>query len=269
MLGLRLKNNTRILDNPKGNHNMENPITAEEVSSVFEEIKTAMAEYNIDGTVIAKTEIKVIHPKYWELSIFVPTKIDGLKISLKELKSKMDKILFKYCKINKEDCDYLGSLNKRGYAEWYFRHPRTPEEICNMIEAEMEESLGDKIGLGIPCPIGIKSKNNTAFLTLKNEFFETIKSGEKTIEYRYCNQYYCDKLLSPGVQKEYVKFNRGYLAGEENQMIFEIAEIVFISESGDEYPVRDEHGVLVQSYRQLPKHFVPVYYGIKLGKRIK
>jgi len=243
---------------------MNNSISQKEISAIEDKIKGRMGNVGFPSYIIEHTVVEAIHPDDWEVSVFVP--YQGMKVS--EIRKKMDKILFDDCGIEMQCCDYMGRRAERKAVEWFFRHPDVPQEIYDRLEAEIEEDLGSEIGMGLPVPSGMKSKTDTCFLSLKDEFFNEIQSGNKKEEYRILNQYYCDKFFSPGVKKKFVKFNRGYLSGEGNQMIFKIERINLVSEYMEEISAYDMNGELIVSYNQLPDNFAPAAYGIVLGDRV-
>lgn len=246
----------------------EKQISQEEVDSLLAKIKSEMSTLAFPADIVEGTRIVVIHPEYWEISLLVPCKTRFAPVKAHTVRKFIETILFDKCKANPGGCDYFGKQVAKQAYEWYFRHPNIPQDVNDLIEAEIEEELGNEIGLGLPVPNRTKSKSDTAFMTIKDEFFREIESGRKTTEYRNLNQYYCDKFFSPGIKKRFIKLNRGYLSGDENRMVFEIAGINLVSEDGMEIPAVDENGSLICSYSQLPKNFAPVAYGIKLGKRI-
>lgn len=243
---------------------MQIDIPKEEVEGLLARVKAQMEKYGIDRDTIDETKVVAIHPSWWIVSLYVPYK----RMRAADARKVIGKILFKNCGVDSEYCDYLGKQKEKGAYEWYFRHPNIPEDMAVRYDAELEAEQGEEIGMGIPYPSGSRSNSDTAFLSLKDEYFEAIRCGEKTTEYRNLNQYYCNKFFSPGVKKRYVKFNRGYLSGAENQMVFEIDDIVIVSDRWEECPAVDEYGKHIESYSQIPKNFAPAMYGIKLGKRV-
>ena len=243
---------------------MNNPIPQEELDSLLSVVKKEMKILGLHQNLIDGARVVAIHPDYWEISLFVPS--ENTKAS--SIRKPIEWILRNACKVNMDYCAYFRPRKDRKEYEWYFRHPNIPQEINDLIEAEIDAEQGSEIGMGLPIPSGCKSKSDTAFLSLKDEWFNAIKNGEKTVEYRNLNQYYCDKFFSPGIKKKYVKLNRGYQGGSDNQMVFEIADIVIVSEMGDECPAVDDNGKHITSFSQLPSHFAPAMYGIKLGNRI-
>lgn len=242
---------------------MEKIITENEVRSLLEKIQAAMVPANMPGCVITATRLEIVHPVNWEVSLFV--KSMGFKDSY--IRKKVEEVLFSACGVEEQCCDYLGKQGHKGVMEWYFRHPDVPQETYDRLEAEIEMELGQEIGMGLPCPNGVKSTSENVFMTIKDEFFQAIARGEKTIEYRNLNQYYCDKLFPKGVQKKYIRFNRGYQAGAANQMVYEIEEILLVSDKGVMIPAT-VNGKPITSYTQLPPRFAPAMYGIKLGRRV-
>lgn len=244
-------------------------ISSLEVDELLSKIKSEMALSNLPKDMIDGTRIVVIHPEYWEISLLVPYPTKGETVKSSIVRKTVEGILFKKCNANPQGCDYFGKRPQKKAYEWYLRHPKIPQEINDLIEAEIEEDLGKEIGLGLPSPSGKKSNSDTAFITVKDVYFKEIERGVKTEEYRNLNQYYCDKFFSPGVKKKFLRINRGYLTGAENQMTFEIAGINIVNEQGNvEVPAVDNTGKLITSFTQLPKRFAPAAYGIKLGRRI-
>lgn len=75
----------------------------------------------------------------------------------------------------------------------------------------------------------MSKKNGVLDLVLKAEWFEKIKSGEKTTEFREVKQYWGEKIYEkkPGEKTkrvvDKVLFSKGYARKE--QMLFEIKEI--------------------------------------------
>lgn len=246
---------------------MVKPIDNEQITRLLDKIKLGLLGKGIAKEIVENTTMVAVHPEYWEVSLRIPYNIKP--ITTKDIRAKAEKVLFDECGVKEEFCDYMGRQTMFKAYDWFFRHPETPEEICNLIEMEMEESEGEEIGLGLPVPSGVKSKSEEVFLTVRYDVFDALSRGEKLIEYRNLNQYYCDKFFSPGVKKRYVRFNKGYEKGEENQIVFEIDEIMIGCESGD-YLISAQtlDGKLIKSYSQIPKGFAPCVYAIKLGKRI-
>lgn len=243
---------------------MKDSIPQSEINNLLLSIKTAMEKKGFSSAVIRDTKIVEIHPENWEISLLVPCQ----HISIRKARKAIEKILFTECGVEDRCCDYLGKQPEFNAYEWYFRHPQTPEDIYNRLDQKIEQELGEEEGWGLPQPSGFKSNSDIVFLTLREDFFEKIKRGEKKTEYRTLNQYYCDKFFSVGVPKKYVKFNKGYSSGVENQMLLEIEGFVLVDEHGNEVPVYDKKGSLIVSYKQLPRNFAPACYGIKLGQRI-
>ena len=243
---------------------MQGDIPDNEVHELLSLIRTSMDFHGFTKDTIEGTKIRIIHLDSWEVSVFVPYSF----MKAGDIRRGMDKVLFTDCAVRRDCCDYLGRQSEEKAYEWYFRHPNVPEEVAERIEAEIEEEEGTDMSLDLPMPSGSLSNSDTVFLSLREEYFRAIQRGKKTKECRSLNQYYCDKFFSPGVRKKYVKFNRGYLGGAENQMVFEIDDIVFMGDKEEEYPCLNKDGTLIVSLSQLPEDFIPVSYGIKIGKRV-
>ena len=247
---------------------MASQIPQEEVDSLLANVRREMSIKTLPSDIISGTVIKVIHPKYWEISLFVPIKSKEISVKASTLRKCINDIL-PMCGVDMETCDYFGREHDRSYYEWYFRHPNIPDEINDIIEAEIEAELGEEKSSYVPIPsMTSVSHTDTVFLTLKDKFFKEIESGSKTVEYRNINQYYCDKFFSSGVKKKFVKLNRGYQSGKENQMVYEIENISAVGSNGSQYQVVSKEGDYVLDQNRLPKNFFPACYAIKLGKRI-
>ena len=247
---------------------MQIDIPQQEVYTLLDKVKSAMAEHSISSEIINGTKIIVIHPSDWEVSLLVPYK--NTKPSV--IRKQVENILYGVCGIEDRCCDYFGKQRDKGAYEWYFRHPNTPRDIYERLdeklEMEIEEELGGQIGMGLPKPNRYKVNDAPAFVTVREDVFLELESGKKDTEYRSLNQYYCDKFFPSGIQKKLIKFNRGYKSGRENQMVFEIRDIVFVSDRGEEAPSKDLFGKPIISFADIPHNFAPVAYGIKLGRRI-
>lgn len=78
-----------------------------------------------------------------------------------------------------------------------------------------------------------ESVGKILYLTLKYEWFDKIKSGEKTTEYREMKPYF-NKKFGRTVEKPYkiVRFQRGYTKNPET-MFFRIERIFQTSEKND------------------------------------
>ena len=242
---------------------MQIDIPHAEVDTLLSKVKEFMSSFGFRQETIDGTRIIVIHPENWEVSLLVP--YNNTKAG--ETRKKIEGILFDKCGVECNCCDYFGKQKSKEAYEWYFRHPCTPQDVYDRLEMEIEQELGAEIGMGLPSPSGIKSISDTAFITIREEYFDAIARGDKKEEYRNLNQYYCDKFFSPGVPKRYLKINRGYKAGKDNQMIFEIKAINIVSEDGREIPAYNLHNRLITSFADLPDFFAPAAYGIVLGDR--
>lgn len=241
-----------------------NSIPEVEVHQLLAQIKAAMRERGFRDDVVDGTRIIVIHPNDWEVSLLVPYH----NTRAAQIRKPIEDILYRLCGVEDRCCDYFGKQKPKEAYEWYFRHPNTPQDIYDRLDQQIEAELGEEIGMGLPKPSIMKTRDTPAFVTVRKDVFEQIRSGVKKIEYRNLNQYYCDKFFPNGKQKKQIKFNCGYKAGSDNQMVYEIESIVLVSERGDEIPAYNKDGKLIVSYDDIPPMFAPVAYGIKLGKRI-
>lgn len=248
---------------------IEDRISDEEVAEFLEESKNAMLEARLPEEIAKGARIEIVHPEYWEVKLFVPMpKTRTMKAA--EVRKAVEKAIFGKCGVRDDECDYIPPRRPKNECGWYFNHPAMPQVVRESIWREKEEAYGSEIGLGLPIPSGAKSKSDTAFITVKDEYYREIESGRKTTEFRMLNQYYCDKFFSPGVKKRFVKINRGYQSGEGNQMVFEIAGIDIVSYDGlKAVSAVDEEGKPLDSFSKLPRDFAPAEYAIHLGKRIR
>ena len=57
-------------------------------------------------------------------------------------------------------------------------------------------------------------------LHVKTEYFESIKGGEKTEEYRLYNDYWGGRLLLGDIAYEGIVIHNAYKAGDENRLRF-------------------------------------------------
>ena len=242
----------------------EQVITPQDNNVIKSVVTGIMAEAGLPIASLKKCRVEIIHPHNWEVALYVPC-VGGL--SVRNLKRIVEEGLFKILLVEEECCDYLGRKVEKDYLVWYFRHPQVPQSTYARLEAEIEMALGNDVAFEFPKPSGIKSKSEYVFMTLKEEFYEAIEKGQKDIEERNFNQYYCDKFFSPGVKKKYIRFNRGYKSGKENQMVIAIDYIMLRDNQGHSYPAIS-NGKLITSLNQLPPGFVPTKYGIKLRGRV-
>jgi hypothetical protein len=242
----------------------EQIITPQDNNEIVCVVKGILSEAEMPLDAVRRCRIEIIHPQNWEVALYVPY-VKGH--SVRAIKEFVEIGLFQVIQVESECCDYLGRNVDKNYLVWYFRHPKVPQSTYARLEAEIEMELGNEVALEFPKPSGTKSKSEYIFMTLKEEFYAAIENGDKDIEYRNFNQYYCDKFFSPGVKKKYIRFNRGYKSGKENQMVFAIDYIMLLDNQGHSYPAI-ANGKLITSLNQLPPGFVPTMYGIRLRGRV-
>ena len=126
---------------------------------------------------------------------------------------------------------------------------------------------------------GVKEDVTNIILNLKQVRFKQIVEEvetekvcinvEKTTEFRILNQYYADKLLGKDEPLKFVKLQDGYGGNgrkKPRQMKFEISGIVLADDYGTEFPAYSNGNPTTD--KDLPAHFLPTMYGIKLGKRV-
>ena len=105
-------------------------------------------------------------------------------------------------------------------------------------------------------------ESTEAYLVLKEVFYNQIKAGRKTVEYRDFTDYWVGRLLSHPLKT--VKMNRGYT---DEHMIFEIDWIGVIDENDHEIHAYNDKGEMNDEGKD--DSFEPRYISIHLGKRIK
>lgn len=99
-----------------------------------------------------------------------------------------------------------------------------------------------------------------AYLVVASEFFNQIKDGSKKVEYRYFNDYYCQRLLSHPLKT--VIFSNGY-GGE--RITFEI-DWIGVLDGDNEIRAFDDEGNMNEEGKS--EDFIPDTISIHLGKRI-
>ena len=104
-------------------------------------------------------------------------------------------------------------------------------------------------------------KSTEAYLVLKKEFFDKIKTGKKTVEYRDFTKYWIDRLLDHPLKT--VKLNLGYT---DEHMIFEI-DWIGVMDGDREIRAFNEKGEMSEEGKS--EDFNPDTISIHLGKRIK
>lgn len=120
----------------------------------------------------------------------------------------------------------------------------------------MRENWKDYI---IPIPPPPKKCSSEVFLTLAYKYYDAIKRGEKTTEYRDYTPNWVKKLLSHPIKT--VKFQRGYGGpghAEPEQMVFEVKKI-WLYESETDTKGDPENP---------PEGILPEMLAIDLGNRI-
>ena len=100
-----------------------------------------------------------------------------------------------------------------------------------------------------------------AYLVLKGEFYDKIKEGKKTVEYRDFTKYWIERLLDHPLKT--VKLNLGYT---DEHMIFEI-DWIGVLDGDREIHAFDENGEMSEAGKD--DDFNPDTIAIHLGKRIR
>lgn len=106
-----------------------------------------------------------------------------------------------------------------------------------------------------------EEKSSEAYLVLKAEFYNKIKEGKKTVEYRDFTTYWIERLLDHPLKT--VKLNLGYT---DEHMIFEI-DWIGVIDGDKEIHAFDEKGEMSEEGKS--EDFCPDTIAIHLGKRIK
>lgn len=169
---------------------------------------------------------------------------------------------------------YLPLNKDKSVWTWKFYHPECPDQFLALTEKiekdgdtapdmeELAEAMDDEGGFIVPKP---KDGGNCAYVVLRKEFYDKIESGEKTNEYREYNEYYVGKFLSHKVN--FIKMNLGYSTGKS--MTFAIRGLSYLDAEGSaEVPCYKENGELTLE-ADLPSGFVPRYFKVSLGKRVR
>lgn len=249
---------------------MNEELTDAHCGELLGKIKKILGER---GFAAERITLELTEPHDWSVTLLVPSSIgkeslvtDAVALALAE------------CSINEDCLAYLGKTN--GNYVWYFTHPEIPPSVKSRIDAEvLEDELAERDekiawhaanGVPIvPLPNHQKAKGDSVYLTIDKSYFEAIETGEKTTEFRTLNQYYADKLLGKGEPLKFVKLQDGYGGKgrkKPQQMKFEISAIVLADDYGAEFPAYTNGNPTTD--KDLPEHFLPTMYGIKLGKRI-
>ena len=153
---------------------------------------------------------------------------------------------------------YLGPIDKaiedeedRIYNDPEYRAMKLEEE-----RAEMRKHWRENL---IPIPPPPKNATDEVYLTLDYKYYDMIKSGEKTTEFREYSPYWVKRLLSHPIKT--VRFQRGYGGPGHpppEQMVFKVKDIVLYEiETKKECPPDNPcEGIL------------PTHIAIDLGERI-
>lgn len=100
-----------------------------------------------------------------------------------------------------------------------------------------------------------------AYLVMKEEFYNKIKEGKKTVEYRDFTDYWVSRLLSHPLKT--VKLNLGYT---DEHMIFEI-DWIGVMDGDNEIHAFNDKGEMSEEGKS--DDFNPDTISLHLGKRIK
>ena len=154
---------------------------------------------------------------------------------------------------------YVGPIDKaiedeedRMYSDPEYRAKKLEEE-----RAEMRKHWRENL---IPIPPPPKNATDEVYLTLDYQYYDMIKSGEKTTEFREYSPYWVKRLLSHPIKT--VRFQRGYGGPGHpppEQMVFKVKDVVLYEiETKKECPPDNPcEGIL------------PTHIAIDLGERIE
>lgn len=154
---------------------------------------------------------------------------------------------------------YLGPIDK-AIEDEEDRMDSDPEYRAKKLEeqrAEMRKHWRENL---IPIPPPPKDATDEAYLTLDYKYYDQIKSGEKTTEFRGYSPFWVKRLLSHPIKT--VRFQRGYGGPGHpppEQMVFKVKDIVLYEiETKKECPPDNPcEGIL------------PTHIAIDLGERIE
>ena len=181
--------------------------------------------------------------------------------------------LFSSFDMTDDDVFYDGYSDQRKGYVWVVSHPDTPKAVKDWLKAEEEaeeaaENEPEKFYL--PVPDSRTSTSTSLYLVLANEYFQAIKTGEKTVEYRDLTDYYANKILGRKGKVETVLLQNGY-GGKGHvppeQLHFKVESVVYVDDKLEEFPCYRPNGDLTAD-EDLPNGFQPTMFGIKLGSRI-
>ena len=154
---------------------------------------------------------------------------------------------------------YLGPIDK-AIEDEEDRMDSDPEYRAKKLEeqrAEMRKHWRENL---IPIPPPPKNATDEVYLTLDYQYYDMIKSGEKTTEFREYSPYWVKRLLSHPIKT--VRFQRGYGGPGHpppEQMVFKVKDIVLyeIATKKECPPDNPCEGIL------------PTHIAIDLGERIE
>ena len=120
-------------------------------------------------------------------------------------------------------------------------------------QAEDEErarTLFDRLKAG-----KLRSKVEDGFLVMQGEFYDDIKTGEKTVETREFTEYNLKRTI--GVKTIRLQRGYGHPGKPPKKMRYEVTQVLLMDDCGQECDPFD-----------IPEGFIPVYINLHLGKRI-
>jgi hypothetical protein len=260
---------------------MPRKITRTDCDNLLEKFRTFLARFSFPS---AGCRINIDSEDDWSITLAVPQPNFGCRRCSVDGADDYVSRFFSEIGVDEERSVFFGLDDESKCLEWYFTHPDTPKDVIARMDAEDEKrekeeiesrkrleedkSKNAKPGI-VPIPMKQNVGRDECFLVLKKCYFDDIKSGDKTVEFREVNQYYADKLLGKEKPLKFVKFQLGYGGpghAAPEQMKFEIDSIVLVDDFMDEFPAYT-NGVPTAS-EDLPKGFNPTMYGIKLGQRV-
>lgn len=159
---------------------------------------------------------------------------------------------------------------------WKFYHPECPDQFLALTDKIEQGKVEEGTSIEEVLKAAEDSQNtsfivpkekdggNCAYVIVRKEFFDKIERGEKRSEYRDYNEYYVGKFLSHKIS--FIKLNLGYSG---KSMTFAIDGLSYLdSEGREEVPCYKDNGEL-NLENDLPSGFMPRYFKISLGKRVR